>query len=224
MAPLLRLRTWLCVSALLFPSWGCARQRPARSPREAVESFGKALAQGQLEAAYGLLSSAQREAVSLDEFKNKISANQIETKVLSKASTRVLVVRVEATVELADGSRLRLTQEGDSFRIDQPIADFYPRQTPREALVTFVRAIEAERWDVLLTLMPEADRGDLDAKQLAARMAPQLEEVTRIAALLKVQLEAPIEIVGDRATMPYGEGATMRFVRESDGWKVEDPE
>src|SRR3954447_15571301 len=82
MAALLRLRTWLCVGALLVLSWGCNRQRPARSPKEAVESFGEALARGQLEAAYELLSGAQRAALSFGDFKNKIKSNQLESKAL----------------------------------------------------------------------------------------------------------------------------------------------
>jgi len=189
-----------------------------------VEAFGQALAKQRVEAAYERLSSVQRATLSSADFRKELEDNATETKALSNACERIVGVRIEATVELADGRQLRLTQEGDTFYIDQAVSGFYPHQTPREALLTFVRAIEAERWDVLLALMPSADRGDLSAAQLAERIVPQREEVTRIAALLSVQLEAPIEIVGDRATMPYGEGATMRFVRESDGWKVEDPE
>lgn len=224
MALWFRLRVQLCVAALLVVGWGCTRQRSTRSPKEVVESFGRALAEGRLEAAYGLLSEAQRGALTRADFERQVRNNQTEVKAFSSASSRLVAERVEATVTLAEGTRLRLTQEGDGFRIDQPVTSFYPSTTPREALVSFVRAIEAGRWDVLLTLMPEADRGELDAAKLAERIAPQLEEVTRIAALLATSLEAPIEIVGDRATMPYGEGATMRFVRESDDWKVEDPE
>lgn len=224
MTPLLRLPAWLCVGVLLVPSWGCPRQRGARSPREAVQSFGAALARGRLESAYGQLSSAQRATLSLEDFKKQIKENPGEAKALSRASSRPLTVRVEADVELADGRHLRLTQDGDGFRINQAVTDFYPRRTPRQALVSFVRAVEAERWDVLFDSMPQVDREGLDPRQLAARIAPQLEELTRIAALLRMHLDAVIEIVGDRATMPYGEGATMRFVRESDGWKVEEPE
>ena len=75
-----------------------------------------------------------------------------------------------------------------------------------------------------LALMPAADREGLSAADLERSLAPRLEELTRLAALLATALEAPIEIVGERATLPYGESFSMRFVRESDGWKVEDPE
>ena len=52
----------------------------------------------------------------------------------------------------------------------------------------------------------------------------QLEEVQRTAALLKTSLDQPIEVVGERATMPYGERFAVRFLLEDGVWKIEDPE
>jgi hypothetical protein len=143
---------------------------------------------------------------------------------MSQALGRVRHVRVQALVELADGRRLFLTQDGNKFAIDEPLAEFYSQATPRAALHSFVAAIEASRWDVLLSLMPTADRAGLDAAALERSLAPRMEELTRLAALLASALDAPIEIVGERATLTYGESFSMRFVRENEGWKVEDPE
>lgn len=217
-------RAQLCALLLHALSSGCGARRAPRSAEDAVQAFAAALADGRLERAYELLSPAQKETLTLDDFKNKIHENPRESKALTEALRHVRRARVQARVELADGRRLLLTQVGDKFAIDEPLAEFYSQASPRAALRSFVAAIEASRWDVLLSLMPEADREGLDAAALERGLAPRLEELTRLAALLTTALDAPIEIVGERATLSYGESYTMRFVRESDGWKVEDPE
>ena len=43
-------------------------------------------------------------------------------------------------------------------------------------------------------------------------------------ASLRANLDNPIEEVGDRATMSYGEGAAVLLVLEDGVWKVEDPD
>jgi hypothetical protein len=189
-----------------------------------VQAFAAALAEGHPARAYRLLSQAQREAISYDDFKKEIHGNHVESKELAKSLSEVRRVRVRARVELADGRHLDLSHDGNKFRIDEPLWEFYSQTSPQAALRSFVRAIEASRWDVLLSLMPQADRGGLDAAKLEQNLAPRIEELTRLGALLATALDAPIEIVGDRATLTYGESFSMRFVRESDGWKIEDPE
>jgi hypothetical protein len=50
------------------------------------------------------------------------------------------------------------------------------------------------------------------------------ESVERMLSALREHLDDPIEVVGNRATMPYGEHARVQLVREGNAWKVEDPE
>jgi len=72
--------------------------------------------------------------------------------------------------------------------------------------------------------MPNVDRGELDAAALGARLSARREELTRTSQRLAGFLDAPIEVVGDRATMPYGESYTARFLREDERWKLEEME
>jgi hypothetical protein len=219
-----RSSVWLCALLLQVLGSGCGGRGVPRSPEDVVHAFAAALAEDRLERAYKLLSPAQRESLSYDDFKKKIHTNPSESKALSQALRQVRRVRVQALVELADGRQLMLAQEGSKFGIDEPLSDFYSQASPRDALRSFVAAVEASRWDVLLALMPAADRDQLDAAALEHSLSSRIEELTRLAALLATALDAPIEIVGERATLSYGESFSMRFVRESDGWKVEDPE
>jgi hypothetical protein len=161
--------------------------------------FAAALAAGRPERAYALLSPAQKELLTFADFKKQIESNPAESKALSQALEQVQEVRVEARVRLANGRRLVLTRDGNRFAIDEPLGEFYSRASPRAALHSFVAAVEASRWDVLLSLMPAADRAGLDAAALERSLSPRIEELTRLAALLSTALEAPIEIVGERA-------------------------
>jgi hypothetical protein len=85
--------------------------------------------------------------------------------------------------------------------------------------------MERRRYDVVMRLVPDADReGMTEERMREAFEGEGREEVERLVATLRENLEAPIEVVGDRATMAYGEGATLQLVREGELWKVEDPD
>lgn len=205
----------------------CARPRRTEGPETVLAEFRSALSRGDAHAAYALLSSDARARVTEAAFAQGLRENPKEAAALQRDLTKLGPARITAQVRLLeDGRTVELTRDpkGDRFVIESPLVDFYPQGTPREALHSFLRAVEGSRWDVMLRLMPEADRAGLDAEALGKHLSAQLEELTRIVALLKTEQDAPIEIVGDRATMPYGESFTARFLHESDGWKVEDPE
>jgi hypothetical protein len=205
----------------------CARQGRTEGPETVLAEFRAALSRGDAHAAYVLLSADARAQVTEAAFAQALRENPKEAAALQRDLTKLGPARIAAQVSLLeDGRTVELVRdpEGGRFLIESPLVDFYPQSSPREALRSFLRAVEGSRWDVVLRLMPEADRTGLDAEALGKHLGAQLEELTRIVALLKTAQDAPIEIVGDRATMPYGESFTARFLHERDGWKVEDPE
>lgn len=71
---------------------------------------------------------------------------------------------------------------------------------------------------------PDADGGALTAAKLKeAWEGPQREEMTKIVEALRAALPtASIEETGDSASMPYGAGGTVSFVRERGAWKIQD--
>ena len=202
----------------------CVPVRKEVGPESTLNAFADALQKGDARRAYGLMSDAYRERVNFADFEKQIKDNRGESQALSKALAKRARTTTYVDVELADGRQVRLTEARDGFVIDSPIADFYSQATPRDALETFIRAVENSRWDVVYSLMPNADREGLDPATLGKNLEAQIEELTRIVTLLKSSRELPIEIVGERATMPYGESFTARFVREDSQWKLEDPE
>ncbi|MFT3921430.1 MAG: hypothetical protein QM778_02725 [Myxococcales bacterium] len=205
----------------------CHRTPRTQGPEAVLAGFRTALSKGDTKAAYALLSPEAQARLTPAAFEAQLRDNPKEAAALQASLTKLGPVRVLAEVPKAsDGQPVELVQDPRTgqFRIESPLTDFYPQDTPRAALASFVRAVEGSRWDVVLRLMPEADRAGLDAATLGKNLSEQIEELTRIVALLKASGDAPIEIVGERATMPYGESFTARFLREDDGWKVEDPE
>jgi hypothetical protein len=202
----------------------CAGERREVGPEATLTALSNALAQGDTRGAYALMTPSYREHVSFEEFAARMKANPSEAKDLASALGKRAERRDVSEVRLSDGTRLRLVRDGERYLLETPVTDFYAQDTPRAALASFIRAVENRRWDVLWALMPEADRQGVTPEVLGKNLQAQLEELTRIVVLLKSSQELPIEIVGDRATMPYGESFTARFLRENERWKVEDPE
>jgi hypothetical protein len=218
------LRHALLLCTLLACGTSCAAQRPV-GPETTLADFAAALERGDLQRAYELLSADARKRWTREQFERQVRDNPKETRALISALHRPAAPVLVARTALPDGPTAELSRAPDgSWRIDSVLTDFYGQDTPREALESFVRAVENARWDVVYGLMPEADRAGLDVETLAKNLEAQVEELTRLVALLKTSLQSPIEIVGDRATMPYGESYTARFVRENGRWKLEDPE
>ncbi len=210
--------------SLVLSALACAGANRQAEPQSALRELASALRRGDMEAAYALMSEDYRARHALDDFTKEIAGNKTEARALSEALTAAVKTRNYAEVELARGDRIRLESQGGRWQFVTPVVDFYPQSTPREALRSFVHAVEAQRWDVVLALMPEAARGDLSAETLGKNLVSQREELERLVALLMASMDSPIEQVSDRATMPYGESFTARFVREAGGWKIEDPE
>jgi hypothetical protein len=71
---------------------------------------------------------------------------------------------------------------------------------------------------------PDADGGALTAAKLKqAWEGPQRDEMIKIVEALRAALPtASIEETGDSASMPYGAGGTVSFVREKGAWKIQD--
>lgn len=216
----------LFVVALL--ATGCGGAAP--TPEAAVASFSRAVEGHRYEEAYRLMSRSYQDQTSLEEFRLRLESNPSEASSLVSALTESpLVWSREAVIEYNHRDEVRLVLEGDVWRIATPIVDFYAQSTPREALSSFVRAVERDRFDVVVRLMPSSERRGSTAEEMEARLRAAWtgeghEELDRIVGLLRESLEKPIEVTGNRAAMVYAERFVMRFVKEDGLWKIEDPD
>ncbi len=160
--------------------------------------------------------------------------------------------RVTARVLLPSGEEVPLVLEDGAWKVEGSAIDLYGHATPRQALLGFLRAFKRKRWDVVLRYVPEEERsgggatgearpaggpasssgdgpaaeagGALTAEALkGAWEGPQRQEMEKIVQALEAALpEASIEETGDTASMAYGAGGTVSFVRERGAWKILD--
>lgn len=132
---------------------------------------------------------------------------------------------IQARLRYGLGDEISFVVEDGQWRIDSPVLDFYSQATPREALRSFVRAIERQRYDVILGFVPEEYRERMSAEGLRELWeGEKREEIQQLLENLRASLEEPIEETGDRATMQYMDRFTCRFVREGGLWRIEDPD
>jgi hypothetical protein len=204
---------------------GCGGAQDDRTPEAAVASLASALERRDVEGAYRLMSRRYREQVTLEEFRALFSDQTEIEHTASRLRDRDGPAEEEASVTYGAHETLLLRHEGDAWRVVTDVIDWYSQRTPRQTVRSFVRAIEARRWDVLLRLLPEADREAMTEDRLREMLAGEGEEaLDHLAAGMRDALDADIEEHGDHATLPYGERFRVELVREGDAWCVADPD
>ena len=204
---------------------GCGGGQAA-SPEGALASFAAALRAGRYDDAYGLMSQAYRRRVTPEAFRRQLEDSPGEALETAEALAAIDGPAEQlAFVPYGEGETLELSREGGHWRIVTNVANYYDQTTPRAALRSFVRAMERQRYDVVLALVPNADREGMSAERMREAFTGEArEEVERLLANLRASLDSPIEQIGDRATMPYAERFTAQLLREDGVWKVEDPD
>jgi hypothetical protein len=200
--------------------------REVQSPEAILLAFARALSDGKPEAAYALMSSEYRRRVSFAAWQKNLDENSQEAiEIGSAVSHRQGRAEVQALIHAADGQEVRLTREGKRWLIASDLMEFYDQSTPRAALHAFVHAMQRKRYDVVLRLMPDADKEGVTTASMDKAWGHESgDDVQRMLSQLRSHQDDPIEVVGNRATMPYAERSRVQFLREGGRWKIEDPE
>jgi hypothetical protein len=204
---------------------GCGSPPGPKGPRETLGAYAQALEQGQVRAAYALLSDEARKALPFEAFDRMVRENGDEMRALAQALVRPSSPPlVTATVTTEGGRALLLVYEDGKWRIDGAALDLYGQRTPEAAVRAFLRAYRSRRFDVLLRFVPASEAEGLDAAKLRkAWEGEQKAEMDRLTQALEAGLPtARFERVGNRATMSYAAGGTVELVEEAGTWKIED--
>jgi hypothetical protein len=201
--------------------------KPAQTPYAVVREFARALGDGKASAAYALMSPAYRQRVSYAAWQKQFEQNPQE---VAEAEHRLARIRgpaeLQAVIRYADGKELQLARDADGdWYIASDEIDFYDQSTPRAALTSFVAALTRRRYDVVLRLMPDADKESVTEERMEQSFGhASRNDVEPMLSELRAHAGDPIEITGDRATMPYAGHKRVQFVRESGRWRIEDPQ
>jgi hypothetical protein len=212
---------------VLAVSSGCGGSQAARprDPGDVLAAYAAALEAGHVEEAYALLSAEAQKSIPFDAFKRMVSENPDEVRDVAAALAGPAgAPLVTATVTTPDGETLLLVLENGEWRVDGSAVDLYSQATPEAAIHAFLRAYENRRYDILMRFVPDRQTQGLDAAKLKkAWEGDQKEEMDRLTQALRAALPTTrFEFLGDRATMAYGAGGTVEFVREAGAWKIED--
>ena len=202
-----------------------ARGAHPQSPQQTLRAYARALDEGRVEDAYKLLSDEAKRELSFEAFGRMVRENPAEMRdILQSLARPASDPVVTARITTPDGQSLRLVYESGRWKIDRSAIELYSQATPEKALESFVRAYERKRYDVLMRFVPEAERAGLDAAKLqAAWEGPLKHDTERAVQAIKSALPgASFEIVGDRASMPYGALGAVQLVREHGDWRIED--
>ena len=209
-----------------------------RMPSDTLRAYASALQDGRPDDAYALLSRAARQQVPLEAFRRSLAAGRDDALELAKSIERPSVpATITASLALPNGDRLELVLEDGQWKVTAAAVDWYSQATPRRAAETFLGALAKKRWDVLIRLVPDLERegvpiGSEDERAAPALTperlkeaweGPQAQEMALVAKALGAALPtAAIEEQGDVASLAYGPGATVSFVRENGVWKIRD--
>lgn len=202
----------------------CAPARPT-TPRRAIDSYAQNVRARHWDEAYALLSEESRQDLSLEKFIELMESSPREVEALLRSvESEQAPPRVTAELSTKSGQTLLLIYEQGQWRIDESAIDLYSQSEPRQTLRSFIRAYENDRYDLLLRFVPQDDQEGLSEEVLRqAWQGEQKIEIEEIVEALRIHVEtAPLEVLGDQATMSYGAGSTAELVFEQGVWKIED--
>jgi hypothetical protein len=203
----------LALTALL----GCASTPPPK-PEGAVRQYLAALDRDDPHGAYTLLQPSLRAHVTESDFTQRWRSSTEERRTQADR-LRVALAPGEhppvgewAAIIFPDGARVPLARDAGSWHLTSTELGELHAATPAEALRLFVQAAEARRFDVLLNLLGDPLRSEVE-RQLRER----LDKLK--AALGKAR---DLDVSGDRARLLYGSGFHIDLRRQNGEWRVFD--
>lgn len=214
-------RIWPALALLALVA--CAHRS---APAEALDAYAAAVERRDFGTAYGMMSSAFRDRVSLAEYRGQMERDAADV-AAEATSLRQSMNRWGGRLEIpiAPDERVSLVREGGSWRLDDQPFEPYGQGTPRAALRAFVRAVETRRYDVLVRLAPARFRPALTVERLRAYWEGEnASEHRNLLREIRLALGTRIAQEGDEAFMTYGNNRQVRFVREDGLWRIETPE
>ncbi|MBW2260335.1 MAG: hypothetical protein JRG91_00060 [Deltaproteobacteria bacterium] len=181
---------------------------------------------GDFEVAWAGLSAEQREVLDAQAFRNALENDPQIAEDLVALIDQALEdpgVSLSARITLEDGRVVVMSLVEGRWVLESPATTFYGQATPREALVSFLDAFEAERWDVMADLVPSKYSVQDDAAVLEKAWSDPggREVIERLIKIIDEHLYDEIEVQGNRAFLRHPEGQ-VTFLREGGLWVILD--
>lgn len=190
---------------------------PADTPEEAASAWVAATRAGDARAVEALSTTVVPTPAALDAARTAVG-----DAVLGPA-TRIFEIRGDGDERTAqaDAADVRIVLGPEGPRIATPLVAPLSGATAEGAALAFLRAIEAKRPELLLTVMPAAIAAGGEAAARAAIASEAVDEL-RGAPAEALRAALPARRTGEDAAAVAGGGWVLRLVREAGGWKVDD--
>ena len=204
---------------------GCSAGRQSRTPHGALQAYAAALEAGHLDEAYALLSAEAKREISPAAFSKMVQDNPAEMQeIIADLRGKAEPAELTAVVTTRTGQQLLLVYEGDQWKVEGGSLDLYGQGSARDAVKSFLRAFDNQRYDVLMRFVPDAKREGLSALVLQkAWQGEQKHEIEQLVSSLKAAVDtAPLEVIASRATLSYGSAGTLELIEEGGLWKIEE--
>ena len=137
--------------------------------------------------------------------------------------TGTIRLQWSATVPVIFSSQVwKYTQHG--WRLVSSPFPQYGQETPDRAVVSFTRALEFERFDVLAQLLPDELRLAMSPEDLKKMFNKKRPEIADLLAKLKKAEGTPVLVSGTTAVFPYDTNRRLRLIKQDHGWCISEPD
>lgn len=178
-------------------------------PEAALAAWADAVERQDAEAIHALLDATTRAAVSVEGLRARMVGSAEELREHA-ASTRAATSRARAVVRLVDDERVVLHREDGYWRLSGELLGVPTPTTPEDAVHALRRALRLPVLEGLLRVVARRPRAAI------------VSEVERFLEDTADALAWRTELAGNEATVRTAGGWSIRVVRESGQWRVED--
>ena len=215
---------WTVVLSII--TFGCGPVAPVTTPpRVVIDRYVTALKKADFKTAYRMMNKEFRQRYSEAKFTSMAQDDPLWLKqCVEQFSKPAGQVKVSAVVRHGKDGKILLVREKGVWRIATDPTRFYSQKSQSEALRSFVRAVEARRWEVVLRFVPAKWSRTMTVAKLKKRWGDHNDKqgIAPLMDRIKPHLDDPIQQTGDRATLSLSEHSEVTFVREEGVWKIED--
>ena len=195
----------------------------AATPQEVLREYRDALDSADPDRAWDLMSPDVRSSSSEErfeaDFERRLQAADVLAEQLDDASRSDAVIT--ATLDYGRFESLEMAYVDGGWQILEGVGIFYSQASPRDALVSFIRAVHHSDIEQILLLVPVEYRAQMDADDVTDWLDRRNAELSETIALLEANVDTPIVESGDSAVLRYG-SREIRFLREGGVWVIED--
>lgn len=199
---------------------GCAG---GRTPQHALREYRDALAHDRAGEAWRLMSEDARAATSRErhdaEFARRVEAGRPLREALRDAGSAE--AQLSASLPYSRYETAELAWIDGRWQIVDGVGRFYSQATPRDATISFIRAIEQGDAAALRRLAPASYRGQMSEDDVMAWLEREADTLEELVSLLSASIDAPIAEAGAVAVLRYG-ASELRLANEGGRWVIVD--